>query len=86
MKPGVQFNLNFDGDINLNLICTSNHMFGRAIWDKLHERIFENFEIAISKFSKITRVIYPENHPYQTSDYWLITPNQQTLCIRTNIF
>ena len=27
-------------------ICTSNHMFGRAVWDKLPEWIFENFEIA----------------------------------------
>ena len=25
---------------------TSNHMFGREIWDKLLECIFENFEIA----------------------------------------
>ena len=28
------------------VISTSNHMFGRAIWDKLPECIFENFEIA----------------------------------------
>ena len=27
-------------------ISTSNHMFGRAIWDKLPKCIFENFEIA----------------------------------------
>ena len=27
-------------------VSTSNHMFGRAIWDKLPECIFENFEIA----------------------------------------
>ena len=27
-------------------ISTCNHMFGRAIWDKLPECIFENFEIA----------------------------------------
>ena len=26
-------------------ICTSNHVFGRAIWDKLHECLFENFQI-----------------------------------------
>ena len=25
-------------------ISTSNHLFGRAIWDKLPECIFENFE------------------------------------------
>ena len=27
-------------------VITSNHMFGRAIWDKLSECIFENFESA----------------------------------------
>ena len=27
------------------LICT-NHMFGKTIWDKLLECIFESFEIA----------------------------------------
>ena len=42
--------------------------------------------MAISKFSKITRVIYPKNHPNQTCDYWLITSNQQALCIEYNIF
>ena len=31
------------------LISTSNHMSGRAIWDKLPECIFENFEIALVK-------------------------------------
>ena len=31
---------------DLSTISTSNHMFGRAIWDKLSECIFENFEIA----------------------------------------
>ena len=33
----------------LRNLCTSNHMFGRAILDKLRERIFENFEIALVK-------------------------------------
>ena len=28
------------------VISTSNRMFGREIWDKLHACIFENFEIA----------------------------------------
>ena len=28
------------------LISSSDHMFARAIWDKLSEYIFENFEIA----------------------------------------
>ena len=53
------------------LVCTSNLMFGRPIWDK---------------FSKITRVTYPKTCWNQTCDYWLMTPNQQTLCIETNIF
>ena len=64
-------------------------MFGRVIWDKLPKCIFENLEIALFLFRqilKITRVIYTKNCPNQTCDYWLITPNQQTLCIETNIF
>ena len=28
------------------LISSSDHMFGRAIWDKLPKYIFENFKIA----------------------------------------
>ena len=40
----------------------------------------------ISKFLKITRVIYPENLPNRICGYWLITPNQKTLCIETNTF
>ena len=53
-------------------------MFGWAIWDKLPECIFENFEIAgvkqgqFQKFWKITRVTCLN----QTCGYWLITPNQ----------
>ena len=35
----------------------------------------------MSKFLKITRVIHLKNHPNQTCDYWLITPDQDTLCI-----
>ena len=46
-------------------------MFGRAIWDKFPECIFENFEI--SKFSKITRLTCPKYSPNQTCEYWLIT-------------
>ena len=37
-------------------------------------------------FLKITRVIYSKNQPKQTYDYPLITLNQQTLYIETNIF
>ena len=47
-------------------------MFGRAIWDKMPESIFEHFEIARVKRSQC--------------DYWLITPNQQTFCIENNVF
>ena len=68
-------------------------MFGRAIWEinypgaflkflKLPEYNVDNFKIV----KKITRVIYPQICPNQTSDYWLITPNQLTLCIESNIF
>ena len=31
-------------------------------------------------------MIYPKNHPKLTCDYWLITPNQQKLCIETKSF
>ena len=31
-------------------------------------------------------MIHLKNHPNQTCDYWLITPDQDTLCIDTNIF
>ena len=30
----------------MHTISTSNHMLGSAIWDKLPEYIFENFETA----------------------------------------
>ena len=76
--------------LSKNFTITSNHVSGRAFWDKLPECIFENFEIsktrAISKFLKITRVIYLKNCPNQPCSYWLITQNQQTLCIETTIF
>ena len=51
------------------IIAVSNHIFGRAIWDKSPERIFENFE-----FFKNHEGGLP-NHPNQTCSYWLITPN-----------
>ena len=57
-------------------ISANNHMFGRAIVNKLPESIFENFEISISSFSKIMKVIYLKSHPIQNFDYWLITSNQ----------
>ena len=37
----------FKTSYDLKQISTTNHMFGRAIWDKLPESIFENFEIAL---------------------------------------
>ena len=69
---------------NNRIIRPRNHIFGSAIWNKLPECIFENFEI--SNFSKIVRVISLKNRSNQACDYWFITPKQQTLCIETNIF
>ena len=34
-------------------ISTSNHMFGREIWDKLSKWIFENFQIAQVKCGQL---------------------------------
>ena len=51
----------------VNTTCIINYMFGRAIWDKLLEHIFDYFETA--KISKITRVIYPQHLPNQTYHY-----------------
>ena len=39
---------------------TSNHMFGRAIWDKLPECIFENFETAGVKRGQFQNVQKPQ--------------------------
>ena len=52
---------------------TSNHRFGRAIWDKLPKCISKNLENL--KFSNISRVIYRKNFPNQKCGYWLITTN-----------
>ena len=52
----------------------------------LGERFEINSPSAFPKSSKITRVIYPKNHPHQTWNYWLITTDQKTLCIESNIF
>ena len=75
----------FDG------VCASNHMFGKAIWDKLPKGILKILKFPpkkreIAKLLKFIRVIYAKNHPNQTCDYCLITLNQQTLCIGTNRF
>ena len=37
-------------------VSTGNHMLGRAIWDKLHKCIFENFEIARVKLVQFQNV------------------------------
>ena len=73
------------------IVSTSNHMFGTSIWGKLTESIWKFWNYpsktkTISKFSKMTRVTYPKNCPNQTCGYWLITPNQQTICIEINFF
>ena len=52
-------------------------MLGRAIWDRLPECIFENFQKSRGGF--IPRIARNKRH------YWLITPNQQTIFIETNI-
>ena len=62
--------------VRCDLISSSNHKLGKATWDKSPE----------CKFSKIARVIYPKNCPNRTWAHWLITTNQQTFCIETNMF
>ena len=54
-------------------------MFGRAIWDKLPECIFESFQESWGWFM-------PKNFPNQTCGYWLIASNEKTLWIGTNIY
>ena len=40
----------------------------------------------VSDFSKISRDFHSKKFLNETCDYWLIAPNQLTLCIETNIF
>ena len=72
------------------MISTSNDVFSRVIWINCPRPFLKILKLSkirtISKFSKITRVIDPRNCSNQTCDYWLGTPNQQTLWIETNIF
>ena len=68
-------------------VCTSNHMFRRAILDKLPECIIENF----LKFKNEGNFKIFKNHNSDLSQKspepnMFTTPNQQTLCIETNIF
>ena len=50
--------------LQLNSISTSNHIFGRMIWDKLPECIFKNFENA--------RVKGEQFQNFQKSRGWII--------------
>ena len=56
-------------------------MLGRAIRDKFPECIFETFEITRVKLGQFQNFQKSKNR-----DYLLITSNQQTFCIETNIF
>ena len=59
-------------------------MFGRAIWDRLPECIFE---ILLGQFQNVqkSRGSFIPKITRTKRDYWLITANQQTLCIETNL-
>ena len=67
-------------------ISNSNHMPERAIWDKLPECIFENFEIARVKreqfpiFQKSRRWIIPKiaGNKHMVNKQTLITPKKTT--------
>ena len=61
-------------------------MLGRAIRDKFPECIFETFEINRVKLGQFQNFRKSKNRPKETCDYLLITSNQQTFCIETNIF
>ena len=61
-------------------MCISNYMIGRAIWDKLPMCIFENMKLPEQDEGNFK--IFKSHE----GAYWLITPNQQTLCIETVIF
>ena len=74
-------------------ISTINHMFGRAMYGTNCPSAFLKIlklphwvkQAKVSKFSKITRVIYIKKCPNQRCDYWLITLNQKLLVIENNI-
>ena len=46
LKTSKQFNYQSLITTSTEIISTSNHMFGRAIWDKLLQYNFEIFKIA----------------------------------------
>ena len=61
-------------------------MLRRAIWDKLPECIFENFETARKKKMPNHERDLSRKLSEPKCGYWLITPNLKTLCIEINIF
>ena len=74
-------------------------MFSKAIWDKLPECIFENFEIAKIQNSQKSRgwfipkiaktkmwLTIIKNVRELSLPTFLAALNQQTVCIETNIF
>ena len=69
-------------------ISTSNHMFGRVIWDKLPKCIFLN----ILKLLKENKGNFKFFRNYEGDlsrklpEPNVITSNQKTLCIETDIF
>ena len=91
MAVALKYLSNFWRTLEIPLISTTNHMSERTIWDILPECIFKNFEIARMKEGNFKIFKNYESDLSQkslneTCDYWLITPNLQTLCIGTNIF
>ena len=73
------------------IISTSNHLFGRSIWYKLPSAFLK---ILILPEQNEKNFRFFKNHEgfsfqkilNETCDYWLIAPNQLTLCTETNIF
>ena len=51
-----------DVENNLHTVSTSNHMLGRAIWDKLVECIFENLENFQKSLGRSTQKITRTKH------------------------
>ena len=76
--------LSFDEKHDSNLLSRNNPSLQSilvitCLWAVLDTCMGE--KRAIPKISKITRVIYPQNSPHQTCNYWLITPNQKIFCV-----
>ena len=67
--------------LSITALRTSNHMFRMAIWDKLPEYIFENFEIAPVKQWWFQSFQKSREWFIQTCGPWLIIQSQKILCI-----